>query len=453
MFGVVGDVSKAHRRIKIRRQDWGFQACRLDPGKVWVNTVGTYGIGSAAYWWARAAAAVVVRFPHYFLGPDFLLELLLYVDDFAIIAKSPDQVDAIGFMVFVLSAVGVPFSWKKFRGGTRLVWIGYWMDLRAFLLGISESRAAWLRNWLRGKAQEGTLDVDDLMSVLGRLCFALGPLEYVRPFVAPIYAWAAAVAGQRRMKVPWSVRFLFRYIADQLEGEGRVSRIRPIIKDMGPAFRADAKAEGQSVVIGGWECLGGRPSARSRWFAVELNRRNAPWAFARGEPFRTIAALELFATLTCIVTFGDEWPTAAAGAVTLSGVTDNLGNAFVLARMMTSKFPSLVILTELAAQLRQRELELTLGWVPRDQNEEADALTNGDYKDFDPAGRVKVVLEDLPWIVLPDMMRMSEEIYGIVKETREKGSESAARAGAAGTGAGAARRRPEDKLRVRDPWV
>ena len=48
-FLLLGDVSKAHRRIKIRRQDWGFQACRLEPGKVWINAVGTYGISSAGY--------------------------------------------------------------------------------------------------------------------------------------------------------------------------------------------------------------------------------------------------------------------------------------------------------------------------------------------------------------------------------------------------------------------
>ena len=51
-FAIFGDVSKAHRRIKVRESDWGFQACQLDPGLVWLNTVGTYGMSPAAYWWA-----------------------------------------------------------------------------------------------------------------------------------------------------------------------------------------------------------------------------------------------------------------------------------------------------------------------------------------------------------------------------------------------------------------
>ena len=46
-FLLMDDVSKAHRRVKVREQDWGCQACRLHPGKVWVSCVGTYGIGYA----------------------------------------------------------------------------------------------------------------------------------------------------------------------------------------------------------------------------------------------------------------------------------------------------------------------------------------------------------------------------------------------------------------------
>ena len=57
---------------------------------------------------------------------------------------------------------------------------------------------------------------------------------------------------------------------------------------------------------------------------------------------------------------------------------------------MTSKFPSLVILTEFAAQLKSRHAELDLAWVPRDQNEEADALTNGDYSAFNPSLRIDI---------------------------------------------------------------
>ena len=83
--------------------------------------------------------------------------------------------------------------------------------------------------------------------------------------------------------------------------------------------------------------------------------------------------------------FGDDWTDGDKGNIAISGLTDNRGNTFVLPRLMTSKFPFMVVLAELAAQLRSRRMELGLDWVPRDQNEEADALTNGEFAGFAPS--------------------------------------------------------------------
>ena len=76
-MALAGDVSKAHRRIKVRESDWGFQACQLEPGRIWLNRVGTYGLTSGGYWWARFAAAALVRLSHNVAGPQAALELLL----------------------------------------------------------------------------------------------------------------------------------------------------------------------------------------------------------------------------------------------------------------------------------------------------------------------------------------------------------------------------------------
>ena len=209
---------------------------------------------------------------------------------------------------------------------------------------------------------------------------------------------------------------------------------------MGEAFRANAKAEGQCVVIGGWECINGTPPSRARWFSVALNRRSAPWAFARGEPFRTIAALELYASLVCYVMFSPRWLKATKGTVRLSGITDNLGNSFVISRLMTSKFPSLVILTEFAAQLRRNSMELELGWVPRDQNQEADRLTNECFNDFDPKMRMHFNPVEAKWLVMTDMLQASEHIYATLKDKK------------VGARVMAPKRRPGERLRVRDPW-
>ena len=444
LFALAGDVAKAHRRIKVRRADWGFQACRLRPGSLWLNCVGTYGMGSAAYYWARFAAGAQVRLGHYILGGEFALDLLLYVDDFLGLAEDKSQIESLGFLIFFWLSLGFFFRWPKFKGGSRVEWVGYWMDFDSSRLGVSARRAEWLSHWLRTHLELGYIDIKEFQAVLGRLCFAVGPLEYTRPFLAPLYAWLSSIPAAGRFLIPWSVRFLFSFIAGQFDEEFRTTVVKPRGVDLGVAFSADAKAEGQLVVLGGWECIGGTRPDQARWFAVELTRANAPWAFSRGEPFRCIAALELFASLLCVVVFGKAWPASARGSLQLGGVTDNLGNSFALTRMMTSKFPSVVILTEFALQLRRMSAELNLSWVPRDQNEEADALTNGHFDAFNEDRRITINIDKIEWMIMNKMLKVSEDIYHDLKEKR------AARTAACSTAP--ARTRPEDRLRVKDRW-
>ena len=42
------------------------------------------------------------------------------------------------------------------------------------------------------------------------------------------------------------------------------------------AFRIDAKAEGEEVVIGGWESYDGGRTEGARWFSARLDRKNTP---------------------------------------------------------------------------------------------------------------------------------------------------------------------------------
>ena len=97
-----------------------------------------------------------------------------------------------------------------------------------------------------------------------------------------------------------------------------------------------------------------------------------------------------------------------------------------------------------------RQAELGLLWVPRDQNEEADDLTDGDFSRFDEANRIRVDPSKLKWLVMDSLMATAEALYKEVKETRERKGSGAAhlREGEGRCG----RRRPEERLRARDPW-
>ena len=50
--------AQAHRLVCVREEDWGYQAVRIrdDDTEVWLNTVGTFGMSPAAYWWQRATS-------------------------------------------------------------------------------------------------------------------------------------------------------------------------------------------------------------------------------------------------------------------------------------------------------------------------------------------------------------------------------------------------------------
>ena len=146
----------------------------------------------------------------------------------------------------------------------------------------------------------------------------------------------------------------------------------------------------------------------------------------------------------CIISFGDAWPVGATGEIRLQGVTDNQGNSFAVTKLMSSKFPLVVILAEVAAQLRQRSMALSLGWAPREQNEEADALTNGDFSQFKSANRVNLVIDEVKWLILPRMLQVAEDIYEDV--TRRKASHEQCPLPAP------ASKKAKGGLRARDPW-
>ena len=89
-------------------------------------------------------------------------------------------------------------------------------------------------------------------------------------------ATASLAVGRRgRVRLPWSMAFLFKVIKDSLGGTGRYIEIEDHIQDLGEAFRSDAKAEGDLVIVGGWECLGGRRPGEARWYSEKLDRKSA----------------------------------------------------------------------------------------------------------------------------------------------------------------------------------
>jgi hypothetical protein len=462
-FSLVWDFESAHRIVKVHEKDWGLQACiegaevpeTIGPGElILVNTCGTYGIGSAAYWWGRLGAAVQ-RSIHYLLGAPLATWLALFADDALMIARGQGFRQAIPLALFWVCILGVPVKWKKCRGGFEFQWIGYWLDFTRFEVGISEARREWVVRWLGQLLEKGGVLIGEFESGLGRLAFVCGAIVFDRPFLAPLYSWKSAARRGAYLMFPPFIKTILTFLRDRMKGRRavKVSLHQQVGGGALEIFRADAKAEGDDVCIGGWEVrsLEGEvvDTMGSRWFALRLDRKNAPWAFGRGEPYRTIASLEMLATLISVMLFiPGRTGGGGSGVVSAGGTTDNKGNTFVVSKLMTTKFPLLAMVAELATIMEDRCLVMDLNWAPRDQNEEADALSNFDFGRFDVSRRIPVVLEELKFNVLHVLLRDGEAFYRDLQKEKELEAERKIVA----VETIAPRRGKKVTLKARDPW-
>ena len=167
--------------------------------------------------------------------------------------------------------------------------------------------------------------------------------------------------------------------------------------------------------------------------------------YIKGEPFRTISSSELLAVTVAIMVFGPEsaWR-KGSGRVSVTGFTDNLSNAYLIDRFLTTKFPASLVLMELSKQLDKYSLDLDLAWIPREQNEASDDLSKGKYEKFNMENRMEVNFEQMNFLVLRDLLDAAASLDAEVKE--KKTSKGKMTSTAADT-------TPADqRLRLLQPW-
>ena len=172
LFGLVGDVKKAHRRYLHHPEHWGVLACRsrTDSPTVWLNRTGTFGIASAAFWFARLIGLVGRLSLRVLL--DAFVFALIYADDLHLLSGGPNRWLNLWMLLALFCLQGTPFSEKKWRGGLQLDWVGYWIDYGRFKLGISEKRCQWIIRSVESMEGDGWLvDVRRFHELHGRLGF------------------------------------------------------------------------------------------------------------------------------------------------------------------------------------------------------------------------------------------------------------------------------------------
>ena len=131
-----------------------------------------------------------------------------------------------------------------------------------------------------------------------------------------------------------------------------------------------------------------------RWFSLRLDRDQVPYMFkpdGGGSQWASTSA-ELLASLCALHAFGwlDPSSSRRTVALELQAGTDNRANEALSSKRSTTKWPLMLINMQLSASLARARLSLNLKWRPREENVEADQLTNEEFEGFDIACRVDI---------------------------------------------------------------
>ena len=404
---VTGDISKAHRRFKHRRDEWGFLGCKASSKDdvVYINCVGTFGVASAGYWWARLSGGTI-RLTHHLTGKR-ALEILLFADDVEMIGGDRRGRRGVVLSYAILASLGLPCKkWSKSKGGLNVQWIGYATSYATFRLGISEKRANWLAEWTDELARTGTVTWDDFACGLGRLGFGANALSWERPFLGLLYSWSSATRGRKEgLRLLVMLRSILSWMSIRFRSGDRLQApipLAPARREATLFFFSDAKAEETQACIGGYLWDG---QSALQWYAMEVCEDWAPWAFIKKDLKRTIESLELLGTLICVKLWGTRMKESGRGSGYLTGGTDNQGNSYAVSKLMSTKFPLPLLLMELSETLRKEQQYLDLTWVPREKNQWADDLTNQKFDRFCMSRRLVLDGGRFNWIVLDSLLK------------------------------------------------
>ncbi|CAE7260349.1 unnamed protein product [Symbiodinium sp. CCMP2592] len=369
---------------------------RNDTPVVWYNKVGTFGISSSAFLWSRLFG-IIGR-----CTARFLLTLwfyhLVFVDDVHANFAGREKFHHLLMWLACFEMFGTPFAYKKFRGGLTSAFVGYELSYPDQRVGISESRGQWLLKWIaEARSSKFVVSVRKFAEFLGRLGFVARLLDWLKAHLAPLYSWRAAVNDSSVARMPDTVILTLEYLDLTFRDMTFKVAAARSVKRAGVAFRTDAKCADGYVVLGGWDCAG--TTQESRWFSLRLTPSEAPYLFdSEGHSQWASASAELLATLAALHIFGhlEAGPTRRLMKVEVLAQTDNKSNEGLTRKGSTTRWPLLMVNMQLTHVLMKAGLRLNLGWRPRDENQEADDLTNEIFDRFSEELRVPVQYSELP---------------------------------------------------------
>ena len=202
------------------------------------------------------------------------------------------------------------------------------------------------------------------------------------------------------------VRLVILYLQSQLEVLTRRLSSSAPLRSHREEFRTDAKCERGRIVLAGHHLVD------HRWFIIEVAPHQAPFLFDKGlESSWASASAELLASLAALQLFGylEDKGVRRIVPVAVAAGTDNQANEALAKKRSSTAWPLMLINMQLSHHLFRSSLQLTLNWRPRDENQDADDLTNGLVAKFDAKLRVSGVFEDLNLELLEQLWAARED--------------------------------------------
>ena len=424
VFAISADISQAHRQVKVRRKDWPKMGCRSSSTSrtVWLNTVGTFGISSAAYWWSRLFGCIG-RWVLRILTTLWHMEVV-YVDDLHLVTAGDTKFLVLWMALAAYEAIGTPFAYHKFKGGIKVDFVGYHIAYDQWSAGLSSKRTKWIVGWINDLEAASWMVVGRAMvEFTGRMTFVGRLLLWLKPFLAPLHSWCAVLARGTTARVPTMVYLSLIYIRKNLL---LTHHLVPALRQapfVTQSFRTDAKCERGRVVLGGWSLAKGNVPAKADWFSVEVTPTMAPWLFKEdGASEWASASAELLASYLALFAFGHLQAAGCRNVMlaTIYGGTDNRSNPQAEAKGSSTKWPLMGLLMQMSETLLHSNLRVKLQWRPREENTEADDLTNGDFSKFDMSLRRPVSFSDLKLDLFEELMACYDEYEASKVALRER---------------------------------
>ena len=182
--GLSLDFKAARKSVKVSPHEhgcllFGFQQ------RLYHYIVCHFGAKFSAYWWQRVGSQIT-RILHALLSKHSH-RAWLYVDDLlAMLARSSWEDQAV-LIVFLLSALHAPISWRKAQLGNTITWCGWTFHLDLECLHLVQAKLAKLRDQLNKLANSKKILRKFLESSLGLLMWATSACQHLRPYLAPLY--------------------------------------------------------------------------------------------------------------------------------------------------------------------------------------------------------------------------------------------------------------------------